>query len=73
MEMWSKLSPHPGVVVGSWEGWSHTHVWQLRIERDVFAVGVPHVEKEFSVPQQARLAQGPVQKEVPIASGCESL
>lgn len=73
MEMWSKLCPHPGVVVGNWEGWFHTHAWQLRIERDVFAMEVPHVEKKVSVSHQAPLAKLPVKREVPIASGCESL
>lgn len=72
MEMWSKLCPHPGVVVDNWEGWFHTHVWQLRIERDVFAMEVLHVEKEVC-PTPGPLAKIPVKREVPIASGCESL
>ena len=34
-------------------GWSHTHVWQLRIGRDISAAEVPLEERGVPAPYQA--------------------
>ena len=54
-------------------GWSLTHVWQLKIRRDISAVEIPLEEKGVpdlhQAPQLRYLVLG---REVPITSGCEN-
>ena len=51
--------------------WSYTHVWQLKIGRNVGAAEVPAEEQRVLVPHQAAQPRVAVPGgKVPITSGC---